>query len=88
MMPEKEKGCSWSRIFFVFFSMKNHNRLCVIGLFRDIFSGCKGIDFRCNLVAIVVVIGRNTYLCDFSLFPILGYLCDLTFSGKQAIIKN
>jgi len=31
---------------------------------------------------------RNTYLCDFSLFPILGYLCDLTFSGKQAIIKN
>ena len=44
MMPEKEKGCSWSRIFFVFFrffSMKNHNELCVIGLFRDIFSGAK-----------------------------------------------
>ena len=37
------------------------------------------------MVAIVEIIERNTYLCDFSLFPILGYLCGLTFSGRPAI---
>ncbi len=58
MMPEKEKGCSWSRIFFRFFSVRNHNRLCVIGFSVTFFRGAKVAVFDATWLQLLWLLGE------------------------------